>query len=225
MQSRVVLVEKNCSSRSLILFNPRPRTRPARQLLATPLIIELAEVLHSGIWGSSLFTSGRKSTDVCAVSSKVSEWVSECVCVWLCECVWLCSIVRVCVTVCVCVLCVCDWVCDCECVTECVTVCVCVCVLCEVMLCYSIRCGGGSSSCSRWWRCWWWTSGTTAVAEQTTSGGAEGQASWSWATTRTGIHQLHSTHWVIQLQITANYYFTEFVCITFSVRAVILKRW
>ena len=35
---------------SSILFNPRPRTRPARQLLATPLIIELAEVLHSGIW-------------------------------------------------------------------------------------------------------------------------------------------------------------------------------
>ena len=139
-----------------------------------------------------------------------------CVCVWLWVWVCVCLCVSVCVSMSVSVLCVCvcEWVCVCVCVcavSVCVSVhvnvceyvlwvCVTECVLWEVMLCYSIRCGGGSSSCSRWWRCWWWTSGTTAVAEQTTSGGAEGQASWSWATTRTGIHQLHSTHWVIQLQ-------------------------
>ena len=131
----------------------------------------------------------------------MSMTVYWCVCVWLwvwvcvCLCVsvkceyesclcCVCVCVSECVCVCVCVLWVCVWVCMWMCVLKLCAVSVCdwVCDLWEVMLCYSIRCGQEAQAHA--------LDGEGAdggpvvphaVAEQTTSGGAEGQASWSWA--------------------------------------------
>ena len=141
--------------------------------------------------------------------------------VCLCECVWLCVTVSACewlwVCVCVCVMWVCV-MCASECVWAVCAVCVCaVCAVCRSVCVCVIECVSVWCVCvlSVRWCCVTLSDVEEAQAHALDGEGAdggpvvplllqnkpaEGQASWSWATTRTGIHQLHSTHWVIQLQ-------------------------
>ena len=107
-------------------------------------------------------------------------------------------------------VCVCEWVCVCVCVcaVSCVCECACECVwVCAVSVCDWVCAVGGDVVLlyQMWRRLKLMLSmvkvlmvdlpvvplllqNKPPVEEQT------GQASWSWATTRTGIHQLHSTH-------------------------------